>query len=200
MEKRSMWSLKLSTSALVLIPAAVGINYVGKAFAELLKLPLWLDAIGTILSSMLAGPVVGAISGEISNIISGITISPVSFPYGLVNIAIGLIAGVIAYKGWIKNIGRAVILGLIVALAAAVISTPINIIVWGGQTGNVWGDAVYGTLIAKNFPVWIASFVDEIIVDLPDKIGVAIISYLIFRGLPQKLTMMFKNNNSIEKL
>lgn len=35
MKKNSMWSFKLNTAALVLIPAAVGINYLGKLFAGL---------------------------------------------------------------------------------------------------------------------------------------------------------------------
>ena len=43
----SPWSLKINTASLVLIPAAVGINYIGKLFAGMLKLPLWLDSIGT---------------------------------------------------------------------------------------------------------------------------------------------------------
>lgn len=38
--KASFWSSKLSAHAMTLIPAAVGINYVAKAFAEGLKLPV----------------------------------------------------------------------------------------------------------------------------------------------------------------
>ena len=45
MSRKSMWSFKFSTASLVLIPTAVGINYVGKFFASALKLPLWLDSI-----------------------------------------------------------------------------------------------------------------------------------------------------------
>jgi len=56
MSKKSMWSISFSTPVLVLIPVAVGINYVGKLFAQLLKLPLWLDSIGTVIASMLSGP------------------------------------------------------------------------------------------------------------------------------------------------
>ena len=55
MSKKSMWSFKLSTVSLVMIPVAVGINYVGKLFASALKLPLWLDSIGTVFASMLGG-------------------------------------------------------------------------------------------------------------------------------------------------
>lgn len=200
MSKKGMWSFKLSTASLVLIPAAVGINYIGKLFAGVLKLPLWLDAIGTMLASMMAGPIVGAISGAINNIIYGLTMDPVSFIYGLTSVAIGIVVGIFAYKGFISNIGKAIIAGLIVACIAAVVSTPINIAFWGGQTGNVWGDALYAVLIAKGSPVWIASFLDELVVDLPDKVATLVISYGIFKGLPSKLTILYSNKDEIQKL
>lgn len=200
MGKKSMWSLKLSTASLVLIPAAVGINYIGKLFAGVLKLPLWLDSIGTVLSGMLAGPIVGAICGAINNIIYGLTMDPISFVYALTSIALGLVVGIMAYKGWIKNIGTAIIIGLVAALVAAIVSTPINIAFWGGQTGNVWGDAVYGTLIANHLPVAIASFADEILVDIPDKIVTVIIGFLIYKGLPKKLTVLYSKDNETESL
>lgn len=200
MSKKSMWSLKFTTAALVLIPAAVGINYIGKLFAQLLKLPLWLDAIGTALASMLAGPIIGAICGAINNIIYGLTADPISFVYAITSVAIGLVVGIMAYKGWIKNFGRAVVIGLVVALVAAIVSTPINVGFWGGQTGNVWGDGLFAFLSANNFPLWISSFLDELVVDLPDKVATVIIAYGIFKGLPGKLTALYKNNQEIETL
>ncbi|MEW9032111.1 MAG: ECF transporter S component, partial [Planifilum fimeticola] len=90
MQQRSSW-FRFSTPSLVLIPVAVGINYVGKLFASTLKLPLWLDSIGTVLAGMLAGPVVGALSGAINNVIYGLTADPISFVYGLTSIFIGLV-------------------------------------------------------------------------------------------------------------
>ena len=87
----SVWKFKLSTQVLVLIPAAVGINYVAKAFAEGLKLPLWLGSLGTYLASMLAGPIAGAISGFINNIIYGLTLSPISTIYSITSICSRLV-------------------------------------------------------------------------------------------------------------
>jgi len=200
MDKKSMWSLKFTTASLVLIPAAVGINYIGKLFAGVLKLPLWLDSIGTVLASMLSGPIIGAICGAINNIIYGLTMDPVSFIYALTSIAIGIAVGIMAYKGWIKNIGKAIVVGLVAALVAAIVSTPINIGFWGGQTGNIWGDALYASLVANKWPVWIASFLDEIVVDIPDKVATVLVSYLIFKGLPKKLTVLYSNKNEIERL
>lgn len=62
-KRSSIWKIRLSTATMTLIPAAVGINYVAKAFAEGLKLPVWLGTLGTFLASMLAGPVAGQLSG-----------------------------------------------------------------------------------------------------------------------------------------
>ncbi len=200
MKREGMWSLKLSTAALVLIPVAIGINYIGKFFAELLRLPLWLDSIGTALASMLAGPIVGALSGAINNIIYGLTVSPISFVYAITSVAIGLTVGIMAYKGWISNLWKAIVMGLVVGLVAAIVSTPINIGFWGGQTGNVWGDALYAFLLAHNYPVWLASFLDEIVVDIPDKVATIVVAFAIFKGLPKGLISLFGGGKKIEKL
>lgn len=84
--RTSMWKFKLSAATMTLIPAAVGINYVAKALAEGLKLPVWLGSLGTFLASMLAGPVAGAISGFINNVIYGLTLSPISTVYAITSI------------------------------------------------------------------------------------------------------------------
>ena len=46
--RTSMWKFKLSAATMTLIPAAVGINYVAKALAEGLKLPVWLGSLGNL--------------------------------------------------------------------------------------------------------------------------------------------------------
>ena len=199
-QKKNVWAFRFTTLSLVLIPVAVGINYVGKLFAAALKLPLWLDSIGTVLAGMLAGPWIGAISGGVNNIIFGITADPVSFWHLITSIVIGLLVGYLAMTGWIRNFPRAVVLGLIVALAAAVVSTPINVILWEGTTGNVWGDALYTVLRNGGTPVWIASFIDELVVDLLDKVATVIISFLIFKALPQRLVGLFAGEGRVERL
>jgi energy-coupling factor transport system substrate-specific component len=200
MKKNSMWSLKLNTAALVLIPAAVGINYLGKLFAGLLKLPLWLDSIGTCLAAVLGGPIVGAICGAVNNIIYGLTMDPISTVYALTSAFIGIAVGICAYKGAMKNVKGAILTGIIAGLVAVVISTPLNMKFWGGTTGNVWGDAAYAWAIANNIPAFLASALDEVIVDAPDKIVTLLIVFGIYKGLPKTLTGLYKNDQEIESL
>ena len=198
--QRKLWSMQFNTAVLVLIPAAIGINYLGKTFAGVLKLPLWLDAIGTCIAAILGGPIVGAICGAANNIIYGLTQDPISTIYALTNIAIGIVVGVMAHKGYMKNIKVAFLTALVVGLVAVVVSTPLNIIFWGGTTGNVWGDALYAWCLAQNMPVWIASSLDELVVDLPDKIAVILITFGIVKGLPKNVVAMYQSGNDVLSL
>lgn len=198
--KKNIWSVKLNTAALVLIPAAVGINYIGKIFAGALKLPLWLDAIGTVLAAMLAGPIVGALCGAINNIIYGLTMDPISLVYALSSIGIGLTVGILTRMDKAKNFVGVIGVGAAVILVSVIISTPINMIFWGGTTGNVWGDAAFAWCIAHGVPSFLASALDELLVDIPDKFATIFIGYAIFKGLPQKLVLMYHNDSEIEHL
>ena len=199
-DMKKLWTMKFNTATLVLIPAAIGINYLGKLFAGLLKLPLWLDSIGTCLAALLAGPIAGAIVGAVNNIIYGVTVDPISTIYALTNMAIGIVVGILAYKGLLKKFSGALIAGLLVGLTAVVVSTPLNLQFWGGTTGNIWGDAAFAACMAQGMPAWIASFVDEIIVDIPDKIAVLLIVYIIGKGLPKSLTALYGSGDEISKL
>ncbi|MFC6255005.1 ECF transporter S component [Secundilactobacillus hailunensis] len=190
----STWKIHLTVATTTLIPAAVGINYIAKALAEGLKLPLWLGSLGTFLASMLAGPTAGAISGFINNVIYGLTLSPVSTVYAITSIGIGIAVGILFHRGWFQNAKRVFVSAIIIALVSTIISTPLNVIFWGGQTGVAWGDAIFATMIGNHINIWLASFTDEFVLDLLDKFAVAYLAFLIYRQLPQRMINYFKDN------
>lgn len=196
----SPWSLKFNTAALVLIPAAVGINYIGKLFAGVLKLPLWLDSIGTCLAACLAGPAVGAIAGAANNLIYGLTMDPISTVYALSQAALGIVVGLMSYYGRMKNLRGTILTGVLAGLAAVIVSTPLNMMFWGGTTGNLWGDIVYAGALSQGLPAWIASTADEIVVDLPDKIVVLLLVTGLYRGFPKSILSLYQSNSKIESL
>ena len=197
----NMFKTKLTTATIVLIPACIGINYLGKLFASFLKLPLWLDSIGTCIGACLGGPVIGAICGGVNNIIFGLTTGDnITLIYALTSIGIGLVVGVLARMGYMKSFAKSFMCALGGGLAAVLISTPLNVLFWGGTTGNVWGDALFAWTQAKGMPVMIGSFLDELVVDVPDKILTIIIVFIILAGLPKKLTALYDVNEEIESL
>lgn len=95
-----------TTMTLALIPVAIVINIVvGQIVQNVLKLPIYLDSIGTVLVGVLAGPIAGAITGALSNIIWGIIFSnPLIVPFAITAAVIGLLAGLFGQLGWFKRI------------------------------------------------------------------------------------------------
>jgi energy-coupling factor transport system substrate-specific component len=191
---------RLSTLSLVLIPVAVAVNYVGGLLARGTGLPLYLDSIGTALAAMLAGPLVGAIAGATNNVFFGLTASPVSFWYLITSVAIGVTVGVLANRGWARSLPRVVAMGLVVAVVADLVSTPINVALFEGQTSVPLGDAVYGVLLANGWPLFVASLLGEFVIEVPDKIAAVVVAYLIVRALPPRLTRRFAGTAELERL
>jgi hypothetical protein len=92
-----------STRVIVLMPVAIAINIVlGYTVQTVLKLPIYLDSIGTILVGVLAGPLAGALTGALSNIIwqyaPGIGGGSIG-PFAITAAVIGLLAGIWGYLG-----------------------------------------------------------------------------------------------------
>ena len=61
-----------TTRTLVLIPIAIAINIAIGQIVYLLKLPIYLDSIGTVLVGAIAGPWAGALTGALSNLLWGV--------------------------------------------------------------------------------------------------------------------------------
>lgn len=198
---KKIFSTNLNAACFVLIPACIGINYLGKIFASLLKLPLWLDSIGTCIGAVLGGPVIGAVCGAANNLIYGFTTGDsITLVYAVTSLGIGLVVGIMARLGHMKTIMGAIITAVAAGLTAVIISTPLNILFWGGTTGNVWGDAVFAWSQAVQLPVAIGSLLDEVIVDVPDKLITLLIVFAIIKGLPKKLTSLYETTTEVESL
>lgn len=86
--------LGLNSTALALIPLAIAINIAGGQLVKVLKLPIYLDSIGTVLTGALLGPWVGLLTGALSNVIwTLLGLDPYAATFAYVAAVIGLIAG-----------------------------------------------------------------------------------------------------------
>ena len=198
---KKIFATKWNAATIVLIPVCIGINFLGKMFASALKLPLWLDAIGTCIGAVLGAPIIGGLCGAINNLVYGLIIGDnITIIYLFTSLGIGIAAGIMARLGFMKSFPKSLLTACAAGFAAVVISTPLNVIFWGGTTGNVWGDALFAVTQANNMPVWLGSFLDEVVVDVPDKLITVIVVYFIMLALPKKLTSLYEADNKIESL
>ena len=187
----SAFKFRMNTLAIVLIPVCIGIDWAGHAIASGLKLPLFLDSVGTVLGGLLAGPWVGGLAGLITNFISSGTIDPIAAPYCVVSLALGFAAGIGGYLGLHRRPSGWISLWIACFLVASIISTPLNIGLYSGQSGIWFGDAVYAGLVKAHFPTWLSSYLDEASVDLPDKLITVMVALFIYSGLPRRFRSLF---------
>jgi hypothetical protein len=122
-------SRDFSTATIALIPVAIAINVTIGALITALRLPIYLDSIGTVLVGALAGPWAGAITGILANLIWSILPVPggagptIAF-FAPVAGVIGLMAGFWSARGVFRiraddsRVGQFLALALGVAAAA----------------------------------------------------------------------------------
>lgn len=97
-------SRDLSTATLTLMPVAIAINITIGALVVALRLPIYLDSVGTILVGAVAGPWAGALTGLLSNLIWSLLpvpggAGPAAAFFAPVAAVIGLLAGFWASRG-----------------------------------------------------------------------------------------------------
>jgi len=94
---------EFSTRTLVLIPIAIAINIAIGQLVIVLKLPIYLDSIGTVLVGALVGPWAGAATGGLASLLWGVIPPPLQYAYAIpffyVAMVIGLMAGYFGKRG-----------------------------------------------------------------------------------------------------
>ena len=99
---------QFGTRTYLLMAVGIGVNVIlGQAVASALKIPIYLDSIGTILVGVLCGPIAGALTGGLGNILWSYVIPP-PFQYqpaaafAITAVAIGVIAGLAGRAGFLR--------------------------------------------------------------------------------------------------
>jgi hypothetical protein len=99
---------QFDTRTIVLIPIAIAINIVlGQTVAAALKVPIYMDSIGTIFVGAVAGPVPGMLTGLLTNLLWTYVLpapfnSQYAAPFAIVAVEIGLLAGIFGRIGWFR--------------------------------------------------------------------------------------------------
>lgn len=187
-----------STITLALIPVAIVINMVmGQIVQVYLKLPIYLDSIGTVLVGALAGPLAGAITGALSNLVWAVIFStPLAAPYSITAFVIGLCAGVAGSYGAFKNIALTIVAGLITGVLAAVVSAPITAFAFGGVTGS-GTDLIIAAAQATGANLLASATIQGFISDPLDKTISYIMVWLIVRGMSKRLIGQFPRGQNV---
>ena len=188
--KLSFWEgikAQFSTKSLVLIPIAVGINLIGGTLCSALKLPLFLDMIGTIVVACLSGPWVAALTGLLTNLFLALVANPVYLPYAAVSVLCGLVVGYMVKAGLFRKKWGVVVIWLVCTLVNAISASLITAFVYGGATGVNGTSVLTATLVDILASVISSSLIENLI----DKGITVAIAWVIVQKIPRRFLSQY---------
>lgn len=187
----------VSALQLCLIGMAVCVNLAGGQIALTLRLPIYLDSIGTILTGALMGPLYGMIPNLLSGILAGMTTDIYSLYFAPVGMLVGLMSGIV-FRG---NMGkepewtRLFLPAVLVTVPGTIVSSVICTVLFGGITSS--GSTILVQLLAKT-PVGMtaAIFIVQIATDYLDRLVSLFAVVCILRALPADMKRRWRGGRT----
>lgn len=183
-------SLKLTT---FIIPVGIAVNLIGGQIALLLKLPLFLDSIGTITVGALCGPWAGALVGALTNVFLSIT-NPQTLFYIVNNILFGVLSGLLARRGYFAKLAKVLPVGVLYGVLGGTIGATISILFFDALGAGATG-LISGGLQSAGFPPAASAYASELFADLLDKIPTVLIVYFTIRSIPKRTLVKLPQGN-----
>ncbi len=181
---------KLSSYNLAFMVICIAINMVEGQAVSMLKLPIFLDSIGTVLCAILAGPWMAVATGLLTNLLWGLLTGPIAAAFAPVAMMIGLSAGLLARAGWFNNLPKVVVSSVVITLALTLVAIPIRSYLFGGATGS-GADFVVAYLHAMGSDLQESVAVTVLGTNLLDKLLTVLIAWGLVRRLPQRTLRHF---------
>jgi energy-coupling factor transport system substrate-specific component len=146
-----------ATRTLVLMPVAIALNIVlGSTVQQVLKLPIYLDSLGTIVTGVLAGPLAGMVTGALTDLIWAYVLppplgAPTAGPFAITAAVIGLLAGLWGWLGFFRSRRSFEPRTLWTALAATAIAAAAVYFTfnqaYAGSQGLALSEVVFGIVV-----------------------------------------------------
>ena len=189
--KLTVWAgRQLPPTILTVIPVGVAANLAIGTLIQIIKLPIFLDSIGTVIISVLGGPVAGIITAVITVLIGGLLTNPVLPWFVCTAIAIGWFTGFCANHGAFKRIWTWCLCGIFMGIIAGVVSAPVIAYLFGGITQS-GSSLVVAYLMATGKTVLNSVLLAGIACDPVDKLLTFLIAWILIKGLPKSLRAHF---------
>lgn len=171
-----------------LVGMAVCINFAGGQLALALRLPIYLDSIGTILTGALLGPWYGMLPNLLSGILSGVTTDIYALYFTPVGMLVGAAAGLVLHgTAWQEPKWSSLIVpAVLVTVPGTIVSSLICAVLFGGITSS--GSTILVQLLAKTPLGMTASvFVVQILTDYLDRLISIFAAACMLRALPANM-------------
>lgn len=173
-----------------LMAVGVAVNLGMGQLVALLRIPLYLDSLGTVTVAALCGIVPAIIAGIISNLLASAVFSPAMMFFIPTMILIAILAGMFSRKGFLLTWWKATIAGGVVGVCAALVSAPISAYLFGGIT-LAGTDFLVLYFRATGHELLQAVLYQGLASDPVDKAITFLLAFAILSKMPRNLVMRF---------
>src|SRR5882724_8799432 len=197
----------LTTPRLIVIALCAALNFSLGSIVYLVKLPIYLDSIGTILCALLLAPsravgfVCAAIAALIGVVLTGLVINPFLPWFAATAVTIAAVSAFLTASSVdifrarpmpvVAFAIRVIVYGIVTGIAAAVVSAPIVAYLFGGVTGS--GSAFIVALFLKaGQQVLSAALMSGLAADPVDKTLQVLLAVLLYRATPNDFIAMLR--------
>ncbi|MCR5664639.1 MAG: HD domain-containing protein [Oscillospiraceae bacterium] len=173
------------SALLAVILLCITVNFLGDRLAAALRLPLFLDSMGTVFAAALCGYIPGIAVGFLSNLLSGIFDSSMIY-YCSINVLLALASAFFAEKGFFRRLPG--LLGVVAVLA--LIGGGIgSVLTWflNGSTIGHSSSTFLQEALRPGAPSFLTQLSADLLMNLADKLLSVIPAALALRFLPQRL-------------
>jgi energy-coupling factor transport system substrate-specific component len=177
---------KIDKLSLFLIPIGIAVNFIGGQIALLLKLPLYLDAIGTIVVGALCGFVPGIIVGLVSNVLNSIS-DPITLFYAVLNVLFGIAAAYLSKRGVFKSFWKTLVSALLFAFIGGGLGSLMTWVLYGFDFGT-GVSSIFAIPLheALGLPKFLSQFIAEFGIDIFDKVLTVIAAFAVLKSIPTR--------------
>ena len=175
---------------LAVIPVGIALNLSLGALINSLKLPLYLDAVGTIVVTMLVGWRAGIAVGAISFVLASILISPAYMYFIGTQIAVALYVDFVAANVRAPDRWRLIFVGIVLGAVCACASAPVIAVVFKGATGT-GRDFLTAVFESRGYRTFAAVLLSGLISEPLDKTIQLLLAYSLLQASPKKVLNQF---------
>jgi len=173
----------LATRRLALMSVCVVLNLGLGFLVASLKLPFYLDSIGTVLATALGGLPVGVLTA-VASVLVGSLYTPTLWAYVVTGIAIALYVNAFYKLGYLKRLLPTLVGGLGLGIVTAVVSAPVTVVVWKGAS-LAGADAVTAFFSATGRTLADSVVLGGLATDPVDKLFTSLIALTLLSRVPR---------------
>lgn len=185
--------MKFTTKQLALMGMLIALNVAVGGIVHVVKLPIFLDAIGTILAALVLGLIPGIIVGVLSFVVAAAVISPVYIWFIATQAVIAAFIYLLASRfSAFKSLPRVIPTGIALGVIAGIVSAPVIVIVFGGVAGS-GRDLITAGLLSTGQQIYKAVILSGAASEPVDKLLQTLAAFFVLKSLPKGVLGQYRN-------